>query len=149
MRNRLVRAGVAAAVMIMGAGMAMAVPAAPSPVGRWITQDNTAIIAIGPCGGGLCGRIARILRRDPGAPETDVNNPDPRLRHRRADSVVILSGFVADGARWRGQVYDPRSGRIYRSFIATADGRTLDVRGCVLMLCRSQTWRRDRSDRSD
>ncbi|KQS01758.1 hypothetical protein ASG11_13010 [Sphingomonas sp. Leaf357] len=121
-------------------------PGAPSPVGRWITQDGAAIIAIGPCGGGLCGRIARILRRDPGAAETDVNNPDPRLRHRRADSVVILAGFVADGARWRGQVYDPRSGRTYRSFIATADGRTLDVRGCVLMFCQSQTWRRDRGE---
>lgn len=119
---------------------ATAAPA--SPIGRWLTQGDQAIVAIAPCGAALCGTIHRILKVDPTAPETDINNPDPRLRQRPTDRIRILTGFKPAGARWGGHVYDPRSGRTYASFLEMRADGTLALTGCVWKLCQTQTWRR-------
>lgn len=124
---------------------APAVAAAPtSPAGRWLTEGNQAVVEIAPCGSSICGAIFRVLKVDPKAAKTDVNNPDPRLRHRPLSSLRILTGFVPDGDRWKGQVYDPRSGRTYKSFIQVRPDGTLALTGCVWKLCQTQSWRRAR-----
>lgn len=122
-----------------------AIPAAAaptSPVGRWLTQGDQAIVAIAPCGPALCGAIYKVLKIDPKAPTTDINNPDARLRNRPTSSLRILTGFVPDGSRWRGQAYDPRSGRTYKSFIEVGQDGALALTGCVWKLCQTQSWRR-------
>lgn len=123
--------------------LATAASAAPtSPAGRWLTEGNQAIVEIAPCGPALCGAIVKVLKPDPKAPKTDVNNPDPSLRNRPTSSLRILTGFVPDRARWKGQVYDPRSGRTYKSFLAVQADGTLALTGCVWKLCQTQSWRR-------
>jgi uncharacterized protein (DUF2147 family) len=125
--------------------LAFAIPAvaAPtSPVGRWLTQGDQAIVEIAPCGPALCGAVHKVLKVDPKAPKTDINNPDTRLRHRSVSSIRILTGFVPDRSRWKGQVYDPRSGRTYKSFLEVLPDGALAVTGCVWKLCQSQSWRR-------
>ena len=125
--------------------LALASPAtaAPtSPVGRWLTEGDQAIVEIAPCGAALCGAINRVLKADPKAPKTDINNPDSRLRQRPTGSLRILTGFTPDGSRWRGQVYDPRSGRTYKSFIEVRADQTLALTGCVWKLCQTQSWRK-------
>lgn len=123
--------------------LATAASAAPtSPAGRWLTEGNQAIVEIAPCGPALCGAIVKVLKPDPKAPKTDVNNPDPSLRNRPTSSLRILTGFVPDKARWKGQVYDPRSGRTYKSFLAVQADGTLALTGCVWKLCQTQSWRR-------
>lgn len=115
-----------------------------SPVGRWLTEGGKAIVEIFPCGAAYCGAIRQVLKSDAGAPGTDVNNPDPRLRQRATSSLRILTGFVREGERWRGRIYDPRSGRTYKSFVDVRPDGTLALAGCVWMVCQSQTWRRAR-----
>ena len=106
--------------------------------GDWITADRSAVVRIGPCGGGLCGRIVRVLAR--GVPTSDVNNPNRALRSRPLVGIQVLSGFTASGEGGRG--YSPQTGRSYRTTLRlNADG-TLRVTGCVLVICRSQTWTR-------
>jgi len=121
----------------------LAVPAlaAPQPVtGRWLTVQGKAIVEIAPCGAQLCGRIARVLKPRPGGPAVDSNNPDQRLRTRPIEGIQILTGFTADGDRWKGRIYDPESGRTYRSEL-TRTGGTLKVKGCLVgPLCRTQEW---------
>lgn len=132
----------------LAAGLALISPglaaAQASPVGRWLTEGDKAVVEIMPCGAALCGTLQTILKPDPGAPTTDIHNPDPRLRHRSTGSLTILNGFVADDARWHGRVYDPRSGRTYKSFIEVRPDGTLALSGCVWMLCQTQNWRRSR-----
>lgn len=119
-------------------------PAAADPVtGRWITEDGSALVAIAPCGGKLCGRIERVLVSKPGQPTTDVANPDPRLRSRPFVGLPILTGFTDGGAVWKGQIYDPRAGKTYRSELRR-EGDTLHVKGCIAIFCRNQRWRRAR-----
>jgi uncharacterized protein (DUF2147 family) len=124
---------------------ATAARAAPNVSGNWVVQDKSAVIAIGPCGNRLCGTIAKALVHKPGHAQTDVNNPDPALRNKPLIGLRILSGFVADGDRWDGgRIYDPESGKTYRSILRlNADG-SLKVSGCIAFFCQSQRWTRAR-----
>ena len=120
---------------------AVALAAAPAPglAGLWVTADGSAVVRVGRCGAGLCGRIVRVLAA--GAPGRDVNNPDSSLRARPLVGVDVLSGFGLDGGG-EGRAYDPRSGRTYRARIRLDPRGTLRVTGCVMMICRSQHWSR-------
>ena len=126
------------------AAVAITAPAfAAQPIaGRWTTQDRDAVIEIAPCGQALCGRIVRFLVAPPGgADQRDTNNRDPKLRARKLMGMAVLSGFKEDGEVWRGQIYDPKSGRTYRS-VVQRQGGTLEVKGCLGPFCQTQTWRR-------
>ncbi len=126
------------------AALALAAPAsAAAPIaGRWITVEGDSIVTIGSCGGGkLCGRITTFLKRPPAANPVDGKNPDPALRGRPILGMAVLSGFSDAGKDWRGRIYDPRSGRSYKSILSrNADG-TLKVQGCVAFLCQTQLWK--------
>jgi hypothetical protein len=82
----------------------------------------------------------RLPRR---LPDTDVRNPNPRLRDRPLCGLRLGEGFVerdpqyADG----GHVYDPRNGRTYKA-VMRADGNLLELRGYVglKLFGRSETW---------
>lgn len=122
---------------------AIAVPASAAvPVaGRWITQDGSGLVEIASCGKTVCGRLARVLKPRPGAPATDVNNPDAALRSRPLIGLPILSGFADAGTEWQGSIYDPRSGKTYRSILQRNPDGTLKLKGCVLLFCQTQIWR--------
>jgi len=123
---------------------ASAAAAAPAPItGHWLTEGGKAVVEVAPCGQQLCGRIVRVLKYTPGKPHTDVQNPDASLRNRPVEGLTILTGFVPGGDRWRGRIYDPESGRTYRSELIAA-GNTLQVKGCIAIFCRTQTWARAR-----
>jgi uncharacterized protein (DUF2147 family) len=129
------------AAVLIGAA-AGPVTAAPVPVtGRWLTPERDAMVEVGPCGAKLCGRITRILKPNPNRPSTDRNNPDPALRNRPIQGLAILSGFTAEGDRWKGRIYDPRNGRDYRSELVR-EGNILKVKGCLGPFCRTQEWTR-------
>jgi uncharacterized protein (DUF2147 family) len=126
-----------------------AILAAPAPAfaassifGRWITDDHSAVIRIGPCGAQLCGTVERVL--NPKAPTHDVNNPESARRTRPLVGVPVLTGFAGSGANWDGgQAYDPKAGRSYRSRLTLESANRLRVTGCVLFLCRSLIWTRE------
>ncbi len=125
---------------LAAAALACVAAAPPEPVtGRWLTTEGKALVEIGACGQALCGRIARVLKPRPGGPAVDANNPDPKLRTRPIAGLNILSGFTPDQGRWRGRIYDPESGRTYRSELIRA-GQSLRVKGCIGPFCRTQVW---------
>ena len=129
--------------LIAGAAI-MAAPAsaaAPAVSGNWLTLGGKAIVQIAPCGAALCGRIVRIVKPDPGKPLNDANNPDKALRSRPILGIAILSGFTPGSDRWKGQIYDPESGRTYRSELGR-QGDVLKVKGCLGPFCRTQDWTR-------
>jgi uncharacterized protein (DUF2147 family) len=123
-----------AAALVIGA-------AAPVPVtGTWLTEEGKALVRIEPCGAQLCGRIVRVLRPRPGGGRAlDTANHDPALRSRPIEGLAILTGFTRDDDQWAGRIYDPESGRSYRSTLAR-HGDTLDVKGCLGPFCRTQHW---------
>ncbi|MEM9810827.1 MAG: DUF2147 domain-containing protein [Pseudomonadota bacterium] len=57
--------------------------------------------------------------------------------------AVLLDDFErADDAWRRGQIFDPRKNKAYRSAIYRLDRDTLAVQGCLSFICRTQEWRR-------
>jgi uncharacterized protein (DUF2147 family) len=117
--------------------------------GDWLTASGDARVRIGPCAapaGRLCGVI--VWLQDPlddqGAPQRDEANPDRALRSRPVIGLTSLDGFRPAGpGRWAGgRIYDPSDGKTYDGKLALRTDGALRVSGCVLVFCRTQTWRR-------
>lgn len=131
-------------VMALAIGMLAAPLAAADPIdGVWTTADKSGQVRVSDCGTARCGRLAKFLVAPPnGADQRDTNNPDRALRTRRLLGLAILTGFRPDGAVWRGMIYDPKSGKSYRSIVRRLDAARLEVKGCVGPFCQTQIWRR-------
>ncbi len=127
-------------LVIVTLALPTAASAAKPISGRWSTEGGKAIVQIGPCGKALCGRIARVVKPTPGAPRTDVSNPDAALRSRPIEGLTILTGFSDAGSLWKGRIYDPESGKTYTSKLTRNPDGTLKVQGCIAFFCRTQTW---------
>lgn len=143
----MTRKGVMAAVLGAGLGLAALVPAAfaAEPItGRWVTAEKDAVIVIAPCGKALCGTIERFLVAPPqGNDQRDINNPDAAKRKRKLLATTpILSAFTQESDLWRGQIYDPKSGKSYRSVVRRKGPNLLEVKGCIGPFCQTQLWRR-------
>lgn len=137
-RDLFVPAGILAAVLA-----ASPLAAADPIAGRWVTEEKDAVIAIGDCGGSLCGRIEKFLVAPPqGVGQRDVNNSNPRLRNRKLLGMPVLTGFTEEPDLWRGKIYDPKSGKTYRSVIRRKSARLLEVKGCLGPFCQTQIWRK-------
>ncbi len=129
---------IAAPALLLIASPALA--AAPVS-GKWLTAEKDSVIEIGTCGGAVCGKVLRVLKTMPdGRVPIDRNNPDPSLRARKVEGIMILSGFADRGSNWKGKIYDPKSGKTYTSYLArNADG-TLKVQGCIGPFCQAFVW---------
>ena len=125
--------------------MAISAPAfADAPVeGRWVTEDKDAIVEIKPCGSSICGRIVKFLKRPPTENPKDTKNPEVSLRNRPIMGLAVLSGFRPDDddGQYKGKIYDPKSGKTYKSYLSKRRNGTLKVQGCVSVFCKTQTWR--------
>lgn len=124
--------------------LAAAPASAAEPVqGRWITAEKDAVIAIAPCGPKLCGRIDKFLVPPPqGLDQRDVNNKDAAKRSRKLLGMPVLTGFTEESDQWRGTIYDPKSGKTYRSIIKRKGATMLEVKGCIGPFCQTQVWRK-------
>jgi uncharacterized protein (DUF2147 family) len=115
--------------------------AAASPVGSWVTEDGTAIVSIACCGQSLCGTVSKALAIQPGIPRTDVHDRKAALRNRALLGLPVLGGFSWSGTQWTGgTIYDPKTGKTYRSKLAMNPDGSLKVSGCILFICETQRW---------
>lgn len=136
-----------ATVLSAAALACVAAPAlAADPIaGRWMTEEADAIITIQQCGTSTCGRISKFLVAPPnGVDQRDVNNPSPKKRSRKLLGLPVLFSFSEDSDLWRGRIYDPKSGKDYRSIVRLKSKNTLEVKGCIGPFCQTQTWKRAR-----
>jgi uncharacterized protein (DUF2147 family) len=127
------------AVLILGATLA-AVPArAAGPEGRWLTQDRGGVIEIGPCDGGLCGRIVGMnetRRRDGSIPTDPEGHPTCGL--------TILHAEPDGPGQWSGHIADPDTGTSWNCTLRLDAADHLLLRGYVLLplFGQTQTWTR-------
>lgn len=116
------------------------VSAATPITGHWLTADKNSVVEIADCGARLCGKVAKVIKPTPGRPTVDANNPNPALRKRPIIGLSILTDFSDTGSEWGGTIYDPRSGKSYRSKVAKNTDGTLNVQGCIAFFCQTQVW---------
>ncbi|UVI39755.1 DUF2147 domain-containing protein [Qipengyuania spongiae] len=133
------------AIFAAALAFAASTPAfAAEPItGRWMTEDKDAVVTIAKCGSSYCGRISRFLVPPPqGADQRDTNNPDPAKRSRKLMGLPVLFSFAEDDDLWRGRIYDPKSGKDYRSVVRRKSASRLEVKGCLGPICQTQNWTR-------
>lgn len=142
MRLPAAAVGLAAAVALSGPARALDVG------GVWEVEDGDVHVQIWPCGESLCGDIVWLkapLDRG-GRPQLDAVNEDRRLRDRPLMGVELLEGFRRTATnRWEGgRIYNPKDGQTYRVDVEVLSADTLKVRGCQLVFCGEEFWRRVR-----
>ena len=114
------------------AALCLAAAAAADPVeGTWRTQPSdtgaTLDVRIAACGGAICGTAVRL--NGPGN-QAVVGRP------------IIWDMRAQGGGAYRGgKVWAPDQDKTYNSKM-TLSGDRLKVEGCVLVICRGQTWSR-------
>lgn len=130
-----------AAGLLLAGSPALAADVDPFAVaGPWLTRNGDSIVRFDPCGTGWCGRIAKVIHRDPKSATTDVHNPDPALRSHPIEGLQIIHLTTREAATWRGTVYDPRSGRTWTVYVRRSAPAQVEVKGCLAFLCQSQDW---------
>lgn len=137
------------ALPLLAAGFA-ANAAGGDATGRWKTIDDKthkpkSIVEISRAADGvLSGKVVQILQSDKG-PHPVCDQCDGDNRNKPIEGMTILWGLKADGENaWSGgTILDPANGKTYRSKMELTDAQHLSVSGCILFICRSQTWIRD------
>lgn len=104
--------------------------------GRWRTQPddngNFGVVAMTLCGNTLCGTLVESYHGD-GSVMQSPNN---------GRQIVWDMEPRGNGQYRDGQIYSPDRDQTYRSRMDLA-GDHLTVSGCILFICRDQTWTRD------
>jgi uncharacterized protein (DUF2147 family) len=143
----MIQRGLALTFLLL-AGAAFAADARDAIFGRW-ASDNS-ILEVAETDGVLHARIVAML--DPlykqgedgpvGTERVDMHNPDPALRTRPLLGLDLLSQYQYKGGKWQGQLYDPESGKTYKSQITLGSDGKLQMRGYIgtPMLGRTAVW---------
>jgi uncharacterized protein (DUF2147 family) len=132
-------------------GLSLAASAADSAAGRWKTIDDKtgkvkSIVEITPAANGsLSGKVVEILQSDRG-PNPVCDKCDGERKNKPVKGMTILWNLKADDAtHWSGgTILDPANGKTYKSKLELQPGgQKLDVSGCIMFICRAQTWVRE------
>ena len=134
MRLRLIRR-LALACLLAGPAAA-----APSPIGNWLTEDGSGVIAIAPCGANVCGAIVGMDK------PLDANgNPVRDVRGVPMCGLGILQSTTETGpGRYEGLITNPLDGSVWHCVFWVDNNGNLDMRGYVLLplFGQTQVWTR-------
>ena len=101
--------------------------------GIWLTEKKDGKIEIFRTGNTYSGKLiwGNSVLDENGKPKHDVNNPDPKLKTRLLQGMVMLTGLVYEDGKWRnGKIYNGLTGKSY-NVIITIKGNTLELRGYI------------------
>lgn len=100
----------------------------PSPF-----NDDAANVKITQCADGTFkGQVVWVNRatNKDGSPRTDEKNPDPKLRSRKPEEIIMCWGLKYEDGEWvGGTLYDPYSGKKFNiKFALDKNGSDLSAR---------------------
>ena len=121
---------------LIAATCLLASAATADPVsGTWKTQpgDDGAYghVTVAPCGPAICGTIAKAFNAS-GQEIASDNIGKQMIWDMKAKGIGAYGG---------GKIWAPDREKTYKSKMSLS-GNTLKVEGCVLVICRDQTWTR-------
>jgi len=119
---------------------------AQSILGRWITVDDKtgkprSVVEVTERGGKVFGKIVELYDKSKLQKLCDLC---PEDRHDQPIvGLEIIRAMEQDDDEWEdGTILDPETGKVYDCKFWLEDG-TLQVRGYVAFLYRTQTWVRE------
>lgn len=133
--------------LFVATGSLFAQSGADKILGNWLNEEKDAKIEIYKSGEKYFGKLIwgkNLYEPDGKTSRTDRENPNPKLKSRKLEGLVLLTNFTYDDGEWKGgKIYDPKSGKTY-SCIMRFKGSTLEIKGYVgiSLLGRTTTWTR-------
>jgi uncharacterized protein (DUF2147 family) len=114
--------------------------------GLWLTEQKDGKVQIFRTGNTYSGRLVwgNSVLDEHGNPKRDIYNPDPKLRSRTIQGMVMLTGLVYNDGKWQdGKIYNGLTGKSY-SVEITLKGNSLFLRGYVgiPLLGKTTVWQR-------
>jgi len=122
---------------------------AADAAGRWRTIDDEtgqakSIVEIERSADGVySGKIIELF--NPSRPDPACDKCSDDRKDQPITGMDIIRNMRANGsdAYSGGTILKPDEGKVYKSKMKLIDnGAKLEVSGCVLFICRSQTWER-------
>jgi uncharacterized protein (DUF2147 family) len=128
-----------ASAAILALTTAGALAADASVIGDWLVKEGYGHVRIDNCGGKMWGIVS--WEREPGF---DKENADPAKKGRPllGTPVLIDMAPAKEPGKWTGEVYNSQNGKNYTASISLADENTLNLEGCLWVLCQTQQWTR-------
>lgn len=116
-------------------------------LGKWVNSTGEAHLEISKRSEKFFGKI--VWLKDPkdekGNVKTDYKNPAASLRSKPIVGLEILKNFVYEDGKWiDGNIYDPKSGKLYSCNMTLKSNGDLSMRGYigVSLLGRTEVWKR-------
>jgi len=134
--------------LLVFSGFAVCAQANPADriTGIWLTEQKDGKIQISRTGNTYTGKLIwgnSVLDKN-GNPKHDVNNPDPKLRQRTLQGMVMLTGLEYEDGKWQdGKIYNGLTGKSY-SVVVTIKGNSLELRGYIglPLFGKTTVWQR-------
>ena len=103
--------------------------------GYWKNPIGSAIIAVVPCGGALCGKVVWASAR--GQREVSKNTS-------KVVGTIVLTGLKFANGRWAGSLYIPDDDIHVAAKLQPVGRERLQITGCAVLglFCRTQVWTR-------
>ena len=119
---------------------------AADPLGTWYTEGANSQVRISKWGGALGGALFWLTDQNDenGRPKTDRENADASKRNRPLLGVQIVLGMKPSSTpnEWDGKVYNAKDGKTYTGSFTMTGANTAELKGCVMVFCKSQSWTR-------
>ncbi len=123
-------------------------------LGFWLSESGRAVIEITKDKDVYNGKITWLLieHTKEQNPALDKENPDDRLKTRKIKGLQMLSDFKYDDGEFSGgKIYDPKSGKTYKSYMKLKGKDEIKLRGYVgiSLFGRTSYWKRQKSSIPD
>ena len=118
-------------------------------IGIWSNQEKTSRIEVFEENSKIFGKIVWLennKNKDGTSPRTDYNNTKIELQKNKLIGTRILKNLQWDteDKRWsRGEIYDPKTGKIYSCYAVLQNDGKLFIKGFVLgmsFIGKSTLW---------
>lgn len=104
--------------------------------GVWRNPKNSVHVEIKPCGGGRACGVVVWANEDAKADARKGGTPN-------LVGLQLLRDFALQkNGSWKGKVFVPDLNMTLGGTADFPDATTMKAKGCLLMFCKSQTWRR-------
>lgn len=100
-------------------------------VGTWLRKKKGWEVEFSMCGEKLCGEIVSGEGTDKKTGESVIG-------------IQMLYDLERVGDnKWRGKMYNPGDGGVYKGVVTVLDDNTIKMEGCMAqVMCRSEKWPR-------
>ncbi|MEO0370557.1 MAG: DUF2147 domain-containing protein [Pseudomonadota bacterium] len=121
----------ATTALLMTAGAAMADPAA----GLWRSEPSETgsvlHVRVAPCGAQVCGVIQKAV---------DKNGQTVANYEHQGKTMIWNMNPQGNGAYAGGRIWAADTEKTYKSKMQLLSANQLKVEGCIIGICRGQTW---------